>query len=98
MLAAALDFVRFVGEVRGGAACGVSVKRKPGLRRSVPAAGRAGSRITEHRGRNETCQVFSTFSLQIAIVFEVGKLYSKRSTVEPEGWKSSKMVIFDFAV
>jgi hypothetical protein len=26
---AALGFVRFVGEVRGGAGCGVSVKRKP---------------------------------------------------------------------
>jgi hypothetical protein len=31
---AALGFGRFVGEVRGGAACGVSVKRKPDRRRT----------------------------------------------------------------
>jgi hypothetical protein len=29
------------------------------LRRRVPGAGRAGARITERQGRNETCQVFS---------------------------------------
>lgn len=31
---AALGFVRFVGEVRAGAACGVSVKRKHDRRRT----------------------------------------------------------------
>jgi hypothetical protein len=43
---AALGFVCFVGEVHGGAACGVSVKRKPDRRRTELACARKGIEVS----------------------------------------------------
>jgi hypothetical protein len=56
-----------------GAAGGVSVKLKPGLRRSVPAGARAGARVTECQGTLETCQVFLHVFVTNCNCFQVGE-------------------------